>query len=133
MVLSMKTTKDEVLTRFWSTLDTLLMKEGRTLLDMAEATGIKYQTLIGWRTNKRLPDLYSALLIADFMAIPLEALCLADGLGKVAKESTAGIIRRVAPAPATEEREDRIEEAMASSEELCASLNAVLAEYLGNR
>ena len=60
---------------FWSSVDGLLSRTGRNLKDLAESTGLKYQTVIGWRTYKRLPNLRSALSIADFLGVSVEVLC----------------------------------------------------------
>lgn len=67
--------KDELQDVFWYRVDDLLSKKGKTLQEMAEATEIKYNTLLGWRANKRLPDLRSAVLIANFFDVNVEYLC----------------------------------------------------------
>ena len=60
--------------RFWYRVDDLLTKKGKTLQEMAEATNIKYPTILSWRARKRLPDLMSALNIAEFFGVTIEYL-----------------------------------------------------------
>lgn len=67
--------KDALQEVFWYRVNDMIAKRQKTLQDVAEATGIKYSTILGWRTNKRLPDLRSALLIANFLEVNVEFLC----------------------------------------------------------
>ena len=59
---------------FWVRVDSLLTDKSKTLKDIAEATEIRYQTIISWRANNRLPDLSSALDIAKFLGVLVETL-----------------------------------------------------------
>ena len=79
---AMKETKEEMYERFWNVVEKLLSRKGLSFTDVTKATDIKYNTLIGWRNNKRLPDLYSALAISEFLDVPIESLCLPDRFGR---------------------------------------------------
>ena len=59
---------------FWYRVDTLLANQGKTLKDLSEATELKYSTILSWRINKRLPDLSSAIDIAQFLGVLVESL-----------------------------------------------------------
>ena len=60
--------------RFWYRVDDLLIKKGKTLQELSESAGIKYPTILSWRARKRLPDLISALCIAEFFGVSVEHL-----------------------------------------------------------
>ena len=57
---------------FWKRIDRILADKGITLKDVAEQAGLKYSTVISWRANGRLPDLSSALDIAEVLGVFLE-------------------------------------------------------------
>lgn len=57
---------------YWYRIDDILKKKSRTLQDLAEETGIKYPTILSWRSRKKLPDLASALAIAQYFGVSIE-------------------------------------------------------------
>ncbi len=66
--------KERRLQLFWDNVDILLAKKNCTLRDVAEKTGLKYQTILGWRTNNRLPDLSAAIDMAKCLGVLVENL-----------------------------------------------------------
>ena len=125
----MDTTKEEMLSIFWETTDRLLAKSGRLLSDLAGETGIKYQTMLGWRANKRLPDLYSAVLIADALDVPVEMLCLPNGLGKAAERSTSGFLKKVL----SEDDPENARRADEASAQFLESMNEIASAFLNGK
>ena len=72
--LSMRDDIDELQERFWYRVEMLLARKGKNLQDMSADTGIKYPTILSWRTRKKLPDLASALAIARYLGVTVEYL-----------------------------------------------------------
>ena len=68
--------KENTCVFFWQNVDRCLRQRDELLQNLAESTGIKYQTITSWRTNNRLPDLYSALLIASYLDVTVEYLAI---------------------------------------------------------
>ena len=67
--------KEDMYTHFWIVFDGITAMKQISIRKLSEETGINYQTIAGWKQNKRLPDLYSAILIADYLSCPLEVMC----------------------------------------------------------
>ena len=82
--------RDTMYTRFWTAFDVAVAVKRVTVRELSRETGIKYQTIAGWRQHKRLPDLYSAVLIADYLSIPLEVMCMEQEGGLDGLVSLAG-------------------------------------------
>ena len=64
---------------FWENVAKTLKKNGKTQLDMAEATGIPIQTIRGWISKGVEPRLSEALSIARFLNSSLDYLATGAG------------------------------------------------------
>lgn len=64
---------------FWENVAKTLKKNGKTQLDMAEATGIPIQTIRGWISKGVEPRISDALAIAKFLNSSLDYLATGAG------------------------------------------------------
>lgn len=72
---------------FWENVAKTLKKNGKTQLDMAEATGIPIQTIRGWISKGVEPRLSDALAIAKFLNSSLDYLATgADAGGNLPRD-----------------------------------------------
>lgn len=56
----------------WARLDKALERQGLSLVELSEMTHISYDTLRGWRTKGRYPQLDDAKRMADALALGID-------------------------------------------------------------
>ena len=97
--------KDTRIDTFWYRFDRLLMIRKMTLRELCDKTGIKYQTLAGWRMHRRLPDLSSALDIAKALNVSVEYLSEIGYLNQSLKQKVNEFMIDINPAFAKNNKE----------------------------
>lgn len=60
--------------QFWRRFDVVLDERNLQIKDLCQNSGIPYKTLTGWRSKHRLPDLETAVYIAQALSCSLDSL-----------------------------------------------------------
>lgn len=82
------TRSEESARSFWVRVDESLNTIPLQLKDIADATGLSYQSLTGWRHKNRMPDLEAAVVIADCLQVSLDYLATGKTVAIAVPENT---------------------------------------------
>ena len=66
--------KPKQIDEIWSNVDKALSEKQMSLLEMAQKSGLNYDTVRGWRTKTIYPDIDQAKRMADAVGITMEQL-----------------------------------------------------------
>lgn len=72
---------------YWNRVLNLLGR--RSLKDLAEATGIPYQSVTGWKTKHRIPKYEEGYKIARYLNTSMDYLFAGDESWNISKEALA--------------------------------------------
>lgn len=124
--------KESRIDTFWYRLDRVLMLRKMTLKELSKETGIKYQTIAGWRMHKRLPDLSSALDIASALDVSVEYLTEIGYLQQNLKQKVNEFMIDINPAFAKNNM-DVINSAIEYSDKLNSLLDLIRVYGVGDK
>ena len=84
---------------FWDNVVKILKRNGKTQLDMAEATGIPIQTVRGWISKGMEPRLSDAVAIAKFLNESLDFLATGEKAGESIPRDVADLAFEIQALP----------------------------------